>query len=101
MSRVTIDLKKHAKDHIHYDSSRHVVGGDEEGPYCYQLSHIRFRDIITGGNGMPRPPRTPHGSVERRNLGNPDLVADPGAVFVARGVAVNEFRNFMEDPYHD
>ena len=101
MSRVTIDLKKHAKDHIHYDGSRNVVTGDEEGPYCYQLSHIRFRDILTGGKGMPRPPRTPHGSAERRNLGNPGLVPDPGAVFVVRGAAVNEFRNLMEDPYHD
>lgn len=60
MSRVTIDLKKHAREHVHYDLSRHVVVGDEEGPYCYQLSHIRFRDIITGGRGIPRYNRTPH-----------------------------------------
>ena len=92
MSRVTIDLKKHAKDHIHYDMSRHVVVGDEEGPYCYQLSHIRFRDVITGGKGMPRPPRTPHQSGERRN---PDLVAEAGAV-LARGTAANEVHNLIE-----
>lgn len=54
MSRITIDLKKRAKDHIHYDLSRHPTVVDEDGPYCYQMSHIRFRDIITGGRVRPR-----------------------------------------------
>ena len=101
MSRVTIDLKKHAKDHIHYDASRHAAQGGEEGPYCYQLSHIRFRDIITGGSGVPRPPRTPHQSAERRNPDKPSLIADAGVILVAQEAAVNGVHNPMEDPYHD
>lgn len=99
MSRVTIDLKKHAKDHIH--ASRHIVMGDEEGPYCYQLSHIRFRDIITGGKGMARPPTTPYQSAERRNLGNPVLVAGPDPTLAARGATVDGFPNLVVVPYRD
>jgi len=101
MSRVTIDLKKHGKDHVHYAGSKHVVTTDEDGPYCYQLSHIRFRDVITGGRGMPRPPRTPHGSVDKRNLGNPDLEPGVGPILVGRGDTVNEIHDLAGDPYHD
>ena len=102
MSRVTIDLKKHGKDHIHYDVSRQAaVSGDEDGPYCYQMSRIRFRDIITGGKGTPKPPRTPQQSAERGKLGKQDLSTDAGAFFVARGAPVNEVHNLMVDPYHD
>lgn len=80
MSRVTIDLKKHAKEHVHYDLSRHVVVGDEEGPYCYQLSHIRFRDIVTGGRTIAsvnsgRTPPNPNDSALKRDLSNPNGIA--------------------------
>ena len=55
MSRVTIDLKKHATGRVHYVlSGGPVVVRDEEGPYCYQMTPIRFRDIITGGKGKPK-----------------------------------------------
>lgn len=94
MSRVTIDLKKHAKDHIHYDISRHVAPADGEGPYCYQMSRIRFRDIITGGRRVPRPPRTPYESAERRNMANPEA----GAVLVVQAVPVNEGYKLMGEP---
>ena len=53
MSRITIDLRKRAKERIRYDLSRYVVE-DEYGPHCYQLSQLHFRDIITGGRSMPR-----------------------------------------------
>jgi len=53
MSRITLDLRKRAKERIRYDLSRYVVE-DEYGPYCYQLSQLHFRDIITGGKSMPR-----------------------------------------------
>ena len=66
MSRITIDLKKRAQEHIRYDLSRHVVVGDEDGLYCYQLSHIRFRDIITGGKSMFKNTRTPRESTSNR-----------------------------------
>ena len=92
MSRVTIDLKKHARDHVHYDLSRHVmVGGDpEEGPYCYQLSQVRFRDIITGGKGVRSTSRTPHDSALKRNLGNQGAIpVAPGAVGEAHKLVGN------------
>ena len=94
MSRVTIDLKKHARDHVHYDLSRHVVVGDEEGPYCYQLSHIRFRDIITGGRGVPRSNNTPHQSALKQKMHNSGTANSAGTTPAAGG----EGRNLMDSP---
>jgi len=90
MSRVTIDLKKHARDHVHYDLSRHVVVSDEEGPYCYQLSHIRFRDIITGGNSLSKPGtgRTPYGSALKPKSGNTDVASNSIPLVAIQGPAV-------------
>jgi hypothetical protein len=72
MSRVTIDLKKRAKEHtVHYNLSRPGVVETEESPYCYQLSHIRFRDIITGGKSVSKPGSTPYKPASKPSLGNP------------------------------
>ena len=72
MSRITIDLRKRAKERIRYDLSRYVVE-DEYGPYCYQLSQFHFRDVITGGRSMPRntgiPPST-MGNTTNITMGN-------------------------------
>ena len=69
MSRITVDLKKHAFGRVHYDLSRHAVVDDEDGPYCYQLSQIRFRSIIHGGGNLPKPGATPHES-DLKDSGN-------------------------------
>jgi len=87
MSRITIDLKKHGKDHVRYTGSKHVVTADEYGPYCYQL--------------CPRPPRTSHGSVDKRNSGNPDLEPGIGSIFVGKGETVNEIHDLVGDQYYN
>lgn len=53
MSRITIDLKKRANDHVHYGVSSDPMVADEGGPYrhSYQLSRIRFRDPRESGRG--------------------------------------------------
>lgn len=98
MSRVTIDLKKHARDHVHYDLSRHVVVADEEGPYCYQMSHIRFRDMITGGKPVHRPTRTPQGSASNQKSGKPVVAANVTPPVASQEAAVAEARDLMGDP---
>ena len=51
MSRITLDLKKRASEHIHYGFSMDPMVVDEGGPYRYppQLSRIRFRDPVVSG----------------------------------------------------
>lgn len=95
MSRVTIDLKKHAKDHVHYDLSRHLMVKDEEGPYCYQLSHVRFRDIITGGKTASRHAMRTRESALKQKMGNQESVPKAGAIVVPQGPAVAEVPNLM------
>jgi len=68
MSRITLDLKKRGKEHIHYNLSRNPMVGDGEGPYCYQMSPLRFRDIITGGKSMPRSIGIPRESTWKPSL---------------------------------
>ncbi|KAF9651652.1 hypothetical protein BDM02DRAFT_3184398 [Thelephora ganbajun] len=91
MSRITIDLKKRAQEHIYYNLPRHAVVGNEDGPYCYQLSHIRFRDIITGWKSTPRNIRMPHRSAWKWSLGNLDMVS------IAREVTVDEISEPIRD----
>jgi len=76
MSRITLDLRKRAKEPIHYDLSRQTAGGGESGPYCYQLSHVRFRDIITGGRSVPTDIRIPRTTTAGQISGNFEAVAD-------------------------
>lgn len=80
MSRITIDLRKRAKERIHYDLSRHTADG-EDGLYCYQMSHLRFRDIITGGKSMPRNVGMPRAS----STGNPETVITDARVALVPG----------------
>lgn len=92
MSRITIDLKKRAKDHVHYNPSRHrpaVV--DENAPYCYQMSHIRFRDIITGGKTMvPKNTGVPREPTCKGNSSSSDTVSDAGTVLIIQGATADE-----------
>lgn len=69
MSRITIDLRKRAKERVRYDLSRYVVE-DEYGPHCYQLSQFHFRDILTGGKSMPR-----NTGIPASTMGNTDTTA--------------------------
>ena len=85
MSRITIDLRKRAKERIRYDLSRYVVE-DEYGPYCYQLSQLHFRDIITGGRSMPRNTGIP------ASTGNPGTAGDISTVPVVSVVSEDEGR---------
>ena len=92
MSRITIDLKKRAKEHIHYDLSRRPVAEDEDGPYCYQMSHMRFRDIVTGGRSTPRTvgvPR-PYEFARKWNSDGSDTVAGARTIIIGRGVSTDE-----------
>ena len=73
MSRITIDLRKRAKERVRYDLSRYVVE-DEYGPHCYQLSQFHFRDILTGGKSMPRNTGIPP-STMGNTMGNTDTTA--------------------------
>lgn len=77
MSRITIDLKKHAQGRVHYDLSRRAVVDDEEGPYCYQLSQVRFRSIIHGGNDIPKHAGAPHESTSEGGMSDSVEVSDP------------------------
>lgn len=90
MSRITIDLKKRAEDNIHYDLSRHPAVADEDGPYCYQLSHIRFRDMITGGKRMPKNIRIPRESTRKQDLGDSDTPPDAEMILIVRGAIADE-----------
>jgi len=80
MSRITIDLRKRAKERIRYDMSRHA--DDEDGLYCYQLSHLRFRDLITGGKSVPGATGMPHSY----GSANPGTVPDTSTTLTPRGV---------------
>jgi len=70
MSRITIDLRKRGKEDIHYNLSGRPMG-DGEGPYCYQLSRVRFRDIITGGKSIPKSFGIPRESTWKPNSQSP------------------------------
>ena len=90
MSRITIDLKKRAKGHIHYDLSRHPVVVDEDGPYCYQLSHIRFRDMITGRKSVPKNTRVPREPTWKHSSDSSDTTSDAGTILIIRGATADE-----------
>jgi len=99
MSRITIDLKKRAEDHTHYDLSKQRAAANEDIPYCYQLSDIRFRDIITRGKSMPRTVRVPREFARKRNSDDSDAAADASTIIViARKAAVDEAPRPTSDP---
>jgi len=98
MSRITIDLKKRAEDHIHYDLSGRPVVVDEDGPYCYQLSRIRFRDMITGGKRMPKNIRVPRESTRKQNLGDSGTPPNAGMILIIRGATVEETLKQTRNP---
>ena len=92
MSRITIDLKKRGEDRTHYDLSKQRAAENEDIPYCYQLSDIRFRDIITRGKSMPKTVRVPREFARKRNLDDSDV--DPAAnastiLIIARKTAID------------
>lgn len=82
MSRITIDLKKRAEDSTYYDLSKQRAVTNEDIPYCYQLSDIRFRDIITRGKSMPRTVRVPREFARKRNSGDFDAAANASTVII-------------------
>ena len=71
MSRITIDLKKRAKEHIHDDISRSPVVVYQDGPSSYQLSRIQFRDPCDSG--------------WKQNSGGSGTVADTDMTFFSSG----------------
>jgi len=82
MSRITLDLKKHA-----WKDSQHETS---EIPHCYQMSRIRFRDVITGRKSMGT-----KGVISRDHLwkGGPSSSAGVASALVfAQGVAPVETR---------
>lgn len=75
MSRITIDLKKRARKDEDDDLAGH--------PYCYQMSPLRFRDVVTGRRSMTTNVR-PHLPPGIRNPGGVD-----SAILFAPGVTAN------------
>lgn len=91
MSRITIDLKKRAEDRTYYDISKQRAVANEDIPYCYQLSDIRFRDIITRGKSMPKTVRAPREFARKQNPEDFDAAANTSAVIIiARKATVDE-----------
>ena len=89
MSRITLDLKKRANEHIHYGFSTGPMVVDEGGRYRYppQLSHIRFRDPVE--------------SEQRGNSGDFDIDMAPH-VSLSWEVTIDEtFRSTKNPGGHD
>ena len=89
MSRITLDLKKRASEHIHYGFSTDPMVVDEGRPYRYppQLSRMRFRDPVESGR--------------RESSGDFDIDMAP-RVSSSREVAVDEtFRQTKSSGGHD
>lgn len=86
MSRITIDLRKRARERVHsgYDVSRNTEAGDDGGLYCYQLSHLRFRDVLTGVRSMPA--NTMTANVTTGMTTNFEAVVDTGTIVSPRGI---------------
>ena len=91
MSRITIDLKKRGEDRTHYDLSKQRAAESGDIPYCYQLSDLRFRDIITGGKSMPKTVRVPREFARKRNSDDSDAASNASTILiVARKAAIDE-----------